>query len=181
VAPLPGSGQIDFASIQATFGGGGDIGFAEYYKGGAYVASNAVNPNGIPTGGQIAISNFWGAGPLSGQAYTLTVGYDKYGYTGYGGGAMGSMSSYAYSTGTAGGATINGLEWFNSVMYFYLTTAGTISNTDGVFSSIIVNGTTYNRSAATYSASSATYAQWSWSSGNPFGSATSVPVTIFHT
>jgi hypothetical protein len=184
MAPLPGSGQIDFASIQATFGGGGDIGFAEYYRGGAYVAANAINPNGIPTSGQIAASNFWGAGPVSGQAYSITVGLDaKPAFWGWNSSIEGSISSRAYTTGTAGAATLNFLE-SNGTLQFNITTTSAISNTDGIFSSININGTMVYRSGASgYSTSSGTTATWFWNSVQPFPASVGavVPVTIVHT
>lgn len=58
--PLPSGGQIDMNQIQTEFGGSPQIELGEYYKGGPYVSYSDNAPN-VPTGGQIAMSNFWGA------------------------------------------------------------------------------------------------------------------------
>ena len=57
--------------LQNEFGGSGDIGMAEYYRGGSYVSSGfylkgsfiALN-TGVPTSGTISLSDFYGAGNL---------------------------------------------------------------------------------------------------------------------
>jgi hypothetical protein len=53
---LPASGTITLADIQTEFGGSNPIGLNEYYRNGAYVTANNT---GVPTSGQISVSNFY--------------------------------------------------------------------------------------------------------------------------
>ena len=55
---LPASGAISLANIQTEFTGSNPIGMNEYYRGGAYVTANNTS---VPTSGQIAVGNFYGA------------------------------------------------------------------------------------------------------------------------
>lgn len=55
---LPSSGPLSLTDIQTEFGGTAPIGLNEYYRGGAYVTPNNTN---VPTSGQIAVNNFYGA------------------------------------------------------------------------------------------------------------------------
>ena len=57
---LQTSGVISLNDIQNEFGGANPIGFAEYYRGGAYVPNTSQN-NSVPTSGTISLSNFYGA------------------------------------------------------------------------------------------------------------------------
>jgi len=58
--PLPTSGAITLAQIQAEFGGANPISLSEYYKGGAYVSVSDTAPN-VPSSGTISMSHFLGA------------------------------------------------------------------------------------------------------------------------
>ncbi len=58
------SGQITMNDIVAEFGGSGQHGLQEYYRGGSFVANNSLNTS-VPTSGQITIQDFYGA-----QKYT---------------------------------------------------------------------------------------------------------------
>lgn len=58
--PLPSGGQISLGEVQTEFGGSPQTEMGEYYKGGPYVSYTDNAPN-VPTSGQIALSNFWGA------------------------------------------------------------------------------------------------------------------------
>lgn len=58
--PMPSSGPISFADLVATYGGAQPHAISEYYKGGAYVTNTPGNAN-VPTSGQIAMSQFFGA------------------------------------------------------------------------------------------------------------------------
>ena len=49
---------ISLGQIQGEFGGDAPIGITEYYRGGAYTTNNNTN---VPTGGTIALSNFYSA------------------------------------------------------------------------------------------------------------------------
>lgn len=55
--PLPASGAISLSQIQTEFGGANPISMSEYYRGGAYTTSNNT---GVPTSGQISMSQFHG-------------------------------------------------------------------------------------------------------------------------
>ncbi len=71
--------SLSFAEIQAEFGGSDGIGLNEYYRGGAYVPSDAVGyPNGvataIPTTGAISVANFYGSSKY--QLYTYNLASD---------------------------------------------------------------------------------------------------------
>ena len=55
---IPASGAISLANIQTEFTGSNPIGMNEYYRGGAYVTANNTS---VPTSGQIAVGNFYGA------------------------------------------------------------------------------------------------------------------------
>jgi hypothetical protein len=58
---LQTSGQISIDNLRSEFGDTpGDDGLNEYYRGGTYVPNTAQN-SAVPTGGQIALSNFYGA------------------------------------------------------------------------------------------------------------------------
>ena len=57
---LQTSGAISLLNLQTEFGGANPIGLNEYYRGGAYVPNTTQN-SAVPTGGAIALSNFYGA------------------------------------------------------------------------------------------------------------------------
>lgn len=54
---LQSSGAISLANIQTEFGGSNPISLSEYYRGGAYTTTNNT---GVPTSGQISLSQFYG-------------------------------------------------------------------------------------------------------------------------
>lgn len=56
---LQSSGTIGLGNIQTVFGGTNPIAISEYYAGGSFVPSGTA---GIPTTGQIGLSNFYGKG-----------------------------------------------------------------------------------------------------------------------
>lgn len=64
---LQSSGQISLENIRNEFSGPYPIHISDYYRGGTYVADVPVNTN-IPTGGQISLSQFYGA-----QRYQIHV------------------------------------------------------------------------------------------------------------
>jgi len=49
---------ISLGQLQTEFGGANPISISEYYRGGAYTTNNNTN---VPTGGTIALSNFYSA------------------------------------------------------------------------------------------------------------------------
>ena len=56
---LPNSGALALSQIQSEFGGSNPISLSEYYRGGSLVPSHG-NTTGIPSSGQISISQFYG-------------------------------------------------------------------------------------------------------------------------
>jgi len=54
---LQSSGAISLANVQTEFGGSNPISLSEYYRGGAYTTTNNT---GVPTSGQISLSQFYG-------------------------------------------------------------------------------------------------------------------------
>ncbi len=60
---------ISLGQIQGEFGGDAPVAISEYYRGGAYTTNNNTN---VPTGGFIALSQFYSA------FYGILVGYDYY-------------------------------------------------------------------------------------------------------
>ena len=63
---LQSSGAISLNDIQTEFGGTNPISISEYYRGGAFVTGNNT---GVPTSGEIALSDFYGAA----QLFTHTI------------------------------------------------------------------------------------------------------------
>lgn len=59
--PLPSSGPLTLADIQAEFGGTNPISLSEYYAGGANVPAGTTGTYGaVPSSGAISIRNFYG-------------------------------------------------------------------------------------------------------------------------
>jgi hypothetical protein len=70
--PIPGPGvAISMNTIVAEFGGTAPHSLSEYYRGGGLVPNTPTNA-AIPTSGQIAIGNFYGASNRSVVALTIT-------------------------------------------------------------------------------------------------------------
>lgn len=91
--PLQTSGTISINDIRNEFGDTpGDDRLSEYYRGGTYVPNISLN-NNVPTSGQIALSNFYGAT----KGYPLNIVISG----GGGGGRSGGVN------GTTGGAGQN--------------------------------------------------------------------------
>lgn len=107
----PASGQISSADISGEFGGSAPHNLNEYYRGGGLVA-NHQNNSGIPTSGQIKMSDFYGTDidyesfghvPFSTYSfidfgdgniqYTYYYGIDRTNLTGLAPGGMGTLSS----------------------------------------------------------------------------------------
>mgnify|MGYP000011373310 FL=1 len=61
---------ISLGQIQGEFGGDAPISLGEYYRGGAYTTNNNTN---VPTGGTIALSNFYSAW----RGILVTMGYSR--------------------------------------------------------------------------------------------------------
>ena len=127
--PLPNGGQIDMNQIQTEFGGVPQIGLNEYYKGGPYVSYSDNAPN-VPTSGQIALSNFWGAAKVNVDITQsgLQLWYD-----------LGRTSSYPGSGSTVFDISGNGRNGtLNNGAYWQYAYNGVSQN--GNKSSIIFDG-----------------------------------------
>ena len=59
--PLPSSGTITLADLQAEFGGSNPASLSEYYADNSYVASGTEGSGGaVPSSGTISLSDFYG-------------------------------------------------------------------------------------------------------------------------
>jgi hypothetical protein len=106
---------------------------------------------------------------VSEETQTVTVGsyifksIENYGFSS---GVYGSISDGTF--GFISDATINTLAWSNAGNALNFTLAGNRSNSG--WSSVIINGITFNRSGATYSYDSGSNTtSWSMAGANPFG------------
>lgn len=140
---LPGSGTIKLSDLITEFGGGTKL--SDFYRGGAYVPNITAN-NGVPTSGDISLTDFYGA-----QASTdWIVNEGSYGDAdGYATGSYGSIEGVT----TINGATITALNISRTVVkgstsyIFALWLSG--NRAAGFFNSLIINGgPTFTESAA---------------------------------
>lgn len=181
---LPASGTISLSDIQTTMGGSNPISLTEYYRGGTYVPNITAN-NAIPTSGTISITDFYGALGSVSSNHTLTVGSRSYtefkvNYIDYGYSTSvytyGSLSPTTYSS-SLGTITINDCYWNDSTNSFHFR-INKNTNADTAFYEIVVNGTTYARSAAGFT-DGGTYGIWIWASpSNPFPTSGNVTLTV---
>ena len=170
---LPSSGAISLAQIQTEFGGSNPISLSEYY--GA--------ASGIPASGAISMSNFHGkSGIVILDTQTVTVGTipaNQYVGAQYGWTNITSPNTGSVSDGTSNiysGAAVRTLLYFDlnaDTKYFSYVNTGNSGNTG--WTTLTVNGSSYQRSAATYSYnSSSNYSRWEWDNDgtgtNPMGS-----------
>lgn len=123
--PLPTTGAISLAQVQAEFGGTNPISLSEYYG----------RASGVPTSGAISLGNFRGT-----SAFTTTHrvgvanGYDLYYgvwfevYTGGGGGSV----TPSTINGVPSKFTIAEIYWYSATstywMTFYDSVAGSVYN-----------------------------------------------------
>jgi hypothetical protein len=77
---LPASGQISLSAIQTEFGGSNPISVSEYYRSSGLVPNISQN-SGVPTSGQISLSQFYNA--TKGTIVTLTTAALISGGTGF--------------------------------------------------------------------------------------------------
>lgn len=70
---LPDNGQISLLDIVGEFGGSGNHALTEYYRGGLFVPDTSANA-GVPTSGQIAITDFYGAENAAPASYSIPAG-----------------------------------------------------------------------------------------------------------
>jgi len=176
-------------------GGGAPVAMSEYYKGGTFVTSNVTAS--IPTSGEIAFSDFYGATYAAGSFHTttMTVGTaGGYGYAHSGFSSSGSLGSLGDATLTynSRAVTITRLRGEASSSTVSTGTVDFIIDDDLATTSppnsgwttmnIYKNQTdnsgspdnTLSRSAATYTASGGVgfaNAKWSWTVAGDFGGA----------
>ena len=163
---LQGSGAISFNNLRTEYSNSGSIALSEMYKGGSFVANHSNNPN-VPTSGTIAMSNFYGANNTAPSwSMTLTVGVvsGKIQEIGYG-----AFSTAQNQNPTYGSVSDNSVDILSGA-FFRQCKHVSVGNTffleiDGgstSWTSIVVNGTTFNRTSMTKSTDAFT------STGNPF-------------
>ena len=111
---LQSSGAISLSNIAGEFGGSTPHSLSEYYRGGGLVPAHAGTV-GIPTGGAISMSNFYGKtatapvdNVISFTVQTYSVGSGKNVFTVYG--ANGSMSDGSVVTNNGTSLTIANVE-----------------------------------------------------------------------
>jgi len=173
---LPSSGQLSINDIVGEFGGSAPHSLSEYYRGGSFVSNSATNSN-VPTSGQIKITDFYGAASEI-WSTTVTVGSgNNFGYTAYGFVRLGN---------TFGSATDTTIDFFSGAslisLYYSFTTTGVVvfaasgAQSNAGFTSVNIDGNTYNRTDATFSQPLGT-TSWTWDVGsgtNPFGTTNGV-------
>ena len=181
---LPSSGQLSINNIVGEFGGSAPHALSEYYRGGSLVPDSATN-SGVPTSGQIKISDFYGA---ANSVWTtdLTVGvftgkfFSLYGFD--------STSSYgSLSDNTVdfkGGAECRNLSWGSSTQNLSFTIVG--NHTNAGFTTMNINGNSFNRTDATYQYVSNgdpdPFTEWYWSgASNPFGTTVGAVLSVTFT
>lgn len=104
--PLPTSGYITLEMIRNEFGGGNPVYLNQYYRNGGRVPNIPENA-GIPTGGTIYLSQFYGA-RAQGQSPLSVTAPDVFNQVNNG---TASGTSVASGSGGAGGYTYT---WSNS-------------------------------------------------------------------
>jgi hypothetical protein len=106
---------ISLGQIQGEFGGDVPVAISEYYRGGAYTTNNNTN---VPTGGAIALSQFYSA------FYGILVGYDYYREPG----TQLTTTLYLSASGFPTIAiTTGGVGFFSNSSYFAVSVAYTIT------------------------------------------------------
>lgn len=99
MSALQSSGAITLAQIQTEFGGSNPISMSEYYRGGSYVPSHS-GTTGIPSSGQISMSQFYGKqdeSPVP-STWSATIGV--------GNNVLFGSTAYGYSTNVFAFGTI---------------------------------------------------------------------------
>ena len=183
---LPTSGPLSLGNIQTEFGGSNPISISEYRRGAGLpilVPDTATNINIKSTLSNMAFSNYRGGSVVSIlDTQTVYVGYAEISQTQEG------VTTYTYaigyrqdimvptggsvSDGTSniyGGATIRAIcvDWDSpgagSLMF---RVNGTQTNSG--WTSITVNGTTFNRASASSFTAGGTFTTWTWDIFSPF-------------
>jgi hypothetical protein len=165
--PLQTSGTISINDLRNEFGNTpGQDGLNEYYRGGSYVPNIPQN-NNVPTSGQIALSNFYGA--MKGYPLNVVIS----------GGGGGGGGGYNDGSGNNRPATAGGSSWVrntsgNNVVSVSGGNAGSSGNRSGTTggngqnSPINANGRG-NGGNANNSGNSSTRTSWGASGGGGGG------------
>jgi len=186
---LQSSGQISLKQIASEFSDGAPHSLTEFYKGGSLVNSSVSANSGVPTSGQITLTDFYGTqGTL--WSMTITVGSAVLSAP-FGGGTIAVLYGYhdasvgsSSATGGFGSANDNTVDFYSgatlasiftyvandgaSTTHLDFNVEGTIANSG--FTSISVAGNTFNRTDAAHSQGNG-LTTWRWSSigSNPMG------------
>jgi len=150
---LQSSGAISFDNLRTEYGNGGSIALSEMYRGGAFVLDHSNN-SGVPTSGTISLSNFYGANNTAPSwSMTLTVGSITGKINEFGYGAFGFVQDNNPTYGSVSDNTVDilGGAFFRQCKFHSI--GGTIFvEIDGgstSWTSIVINGTTFNRTSMT--------------------------------
>jgi hypothetical protein len=183
---LQASGTITLAQIQAEFGGANPIYLGEYYRGGAYVPNTTLNL-AVPTNGAIDLADFYGTSGGVQSNITVTCGS-------YSDGGKNSSLYSGYNAVTGYGS--RSPTTFNGVLIYGINTYGYISYNQQVwfqnnlvgnppFSSLTINGTTFNQAnavtpAGTFSTSHLAlgHTRWEWTGATPMPTTGTIVATL---
>ncbi len=175
---LPSSGAISFDNLRTEYGNTGSIALSEMYRGGSFVLNHSNNGN-VPTSGTISLSNFYGqSNTAPNWSMTLTIGSPGGKLQEYGYGAVGFTQNQTPAYGSVsdntvdilGGAFFRQCKWSSAGTTVFVEIDGGSTS----WSSIVINGTTFNRTSMSQSSDA-------WSLGgqsNPFGTSGSITVTM---
>ena len=143
----------------------------KYWTGSAWAESKDFGNIKLWNGSTWASVDIRPYADVTNETQTVTVGslifkgIESYGFNS---GVYGSISDGTF--GLISNATITNLSWNNSVNALNFTLAGNRANSG--WSSVTINGITYNRADASYSYDSGSNTtSWSISGANPFGTA----------
>lgn len=160
---LQTSGAISFQDLQDEFGGSNPITMYEY-------AANRTSGTG-GYGIAISLSDFYGATQSTSISLTIGSSSSVYGFRANG---YGSVSPNSYNS-----VAITGIYTFQSKSVYTLFVLFSGNRAKSFFSSILINGNTYNTSVSSHAYnSSSNETSWTWSvSSHVIG--TSGTTTVF--
>lgn len=181
---LPSSGQLSINDIVGEFGGSAPHSLSEYYRGGSFVPNSSTNSS-VPTSGQIKITNFYGAADLV-WTTSLTVGIQtgKF-FNIYGFNSVSNFGSLSDNTvDFKSGAECRNLSWGSSTQTLSFTIVG--NQTNAGFTTMNINGNSFNRTDATYqyvsNGNPEPFTEWYWGSvSNPFGTSVGAVLSVTFT
>ena len=161
--------------IVGEFGGDTPHSLTEYYRGGSLVPNTTTNEN-VPTSGAISLTNFFGSSSVTAWSTTMTVG----GFTGklseIGYGSAGAVQNATPTYGSLSDNTIDilGGAFLRQVKYAVGKIFIEIDGGSTSWSSIVINGTTFNRTSMSQNTDA-----WSLTGqSNPFGTSNGATLTV---